>query len=302
MEASKIDVLLADVRGDAVPRMAVAAADDPVVLKVVMEACSAGYAEPVLVGDAGRISALLGELGFDAGSCSVVDAPDPAEAARAAVGLVRAGEADFLMKGMVQTADFMRPVVNKETGLNVGNVISLVSIMEIPGYHKLLTVTDCGITANPNLEQKRSILENAVGVLKGLGIDNPKVAVLSASETVNPKMPDSADAESLATMNREGVIAGCTVEGPISMDIALSGHVARKKHYESEIAGDVDVLLMPSVLAGNLAVKLLGRFVEVKTVSVVAGAAAPIVLTSRGTSPENKLRAIRLAAALAGRK
>ena len=302
MEASKIDDLLASVGAGATPRMAVAAADDEVVLRVVMDARAAGYAEPVLVGDEGRIASLLGKIGEDVASLDVVDAPDSAEAARIAVGLVRDGKADFLMKGMVQTADFMRPVVNKQAGLNIGNVISLVSIMEIPGYHKLLTVTDCGITANPNLEQKKSILENAVGVLHGLGIDNPNVAVLSASETVNPKMPDSADAESLATMNREGVIAGCTVEGPISMDIALSGHVARKKHYESKIAGDVDVLLMPSVLAGNLAVKLLGRFVEVKTVSVVAGAAAPIVLTSRGTSPENKLRAIRLAAALAGRK
>lgn len=294
--------LLEGVKGRPTKKIAVAAAEDAGVLRVVLKAYEEGVVEPILVGDAEKIKTLLAEEGADVPAKWIVDAEDAAAAAQTAVALVRSGEADVLMKGLMQTADIMRPVVNKERGLNVGNVISLVSIMEIPGYHKLLTVTDCGITANPTLDQKRGILENAVNVLASLGIENPKVAVLSASETVNPKIPDSAEAQQLAEMNRAGEITGCIVEGPISMDIALSEHVARKKRYESQVAGDVDVLLMPNVLAGNLAVKLLGRFVDVKTVSVVAGAAAPIVLTSRGTSPENKFRAICLAAAAAGRE
>lgn len=302
MGVNTIDALIEGIKGRPAKKIAVAAAEDAGVLRAVLEAYEDGVVEPILVGDAERIKALLDERGVGVPGKLIVNAESAAEAAEKAVTMVRSGEADILMKGLMQTADMMRPVVNKERGLNVGSVISLVSIMEIPGYHKLLTVTDCGITANPTLEQKRGILENAVKVLSTVGIENPKVAVLSASETVNPKIPDSADALKLTEMNRSGEIVGCMVEGPISMDIALSEHIAQKKHYESQIAGDVDVLLMPNVLAGNLAVKLLGRFVDVKTVSVVAGASAPIVLTSRGTSPENKYRAICLAAAAAGRK
>ena len=297
MVVKTLDELFAHAEAQPRRKMAVAAAEDAGVLHVVLEAYQNGVVQPVLIGDAKRIRTLLQEQQADIPDTWIVDAESNADAARIAVDLVKQGEADILMKGLMQTADLMRPVVNKEHGLNRGRVISLVSVMEIPGYHKLLTVTDCGITANPNLEQKKGILENTVETLKSLGIENPKVAVLSASETVNPKIPDSTDAKCLADMNRGGEITGCLVEGPISMDIALSESIAQKKHYESAVAGDADILLMPNVLAGNLAVKLLGRFVPVKTVSVVAGAAAPIVLTSRGTSHENKYRAILLAAA-----
>jgi len=278
-------------------RMAVAAAADEHTLEAVLHARKEGIAEPVLVGDKQEILTILKRLGESIPDEDIYDEADGPAACTLAVGLVRESKANFLMKGKIDTGVLLKAVVNKETGLGKGGVMSHFTIFEVGGYHKLLTVVDGGMITYPTLEQKKSIIENTVHTLRSLGYECPKVGVLACVEKVNPKMPETVEADALAEMNRQGQIANCVVDGPISYDCAVDSEIAALKGYAGKTAGDVDILVAPNIHAGNTMGKMLTCTAGAKLAGIVVGAQCPIVLTSRGSSAEEKYLSIVLSAA-----
>ena len=278
-------------------RMAVAAAGDEHTIEAVLHARKEGIVHPILVGDKAAIDAALAHFGETVPAEDIYDVPDIAEAAKFAVQLVREGKADFLMKGKLDTSVMLRPVVNKETGLGKGGVMSHFTLFQIPGYHKLLAVVDGGMVTYPTLEQKKCIIENTVGALHSMGYENVNVGVLACVEKVNPKMPETVEADALKQMNRNGEITGCYVEGPISYDCAMSKEIAEFKGFNSPVSGDCDVLVAPNIHAGNIMGKMLTVTLGARMAGFVVGAKCPIVMTSRGSTPEEKYLSIVISAA-----
>ncbi len=300
MELQTIDQVVDIIRGSTrVRRLAVAAAADEHTLGAVVKAKKEGLVLPQLFGAAGEIEGILNKMGEPISDYQIFDAATNAEAAALAVASAHRGETDLLMKGMLQTGEMMRAVIDKENGLLMeGDTISLFTICEMNYYHKLLVMTDSGIVRNPTLAQKAGIVKNAVNVLRAYGYETPKVAAICAVETVDPKMPETVDAQKLAEMSQTGELANCIVEGPLALDIAIHERAAKHKGVDSKIAGQVDVLLWPNVLAGNIGIKGIGCFGGMKkSVAFAVGAKVPLVITSRGTDVDNKYLAILGAAA-----
>ncbi|HPE88450.1 MAG TPA: bifunctional enoyl-CoA hydratase/phosphate acetyltransferase [Spirochaetales bacterium] len=292
--------ILAAARTAGRKRIAVAAAQEASALEAALDARAAGIAEPILIGDLEAIRAIAAGLGADLTGIRMIEEKDYAKAAAAAVALVRSGEADVLMKGVLDTAILLKAALNKEAGLNAGRLTSHVAVIESPHYHKLFIVTDAAINIAPDLQGKLDIVANAAAVSRAIGVETPKVAMLAAVEKVNPeKMPCTADAALIAQMNRRGQVKGCVVDGPLALDNAISAESARIKKIASDVAGDADVLVVPDIEAGNVLYKALLDLGGAKGAGIVAGAAKPIVLTSRADSRETKLASIALAA-LAG--
>lgn len=283
-------------------RVAVVAAAEEHTLASVCNAAEEGLVEPILIGDATEIAALLHKLGRSPDIGRIVDAPTLEDCLAVAMHLIRAGEADLLMKGMLETSALMRTVLNKESGLSLGRRLSLVGVYQCPAYGKLFAISDVGMMTYPDLAGKKDILLGAVGVMQSLGVDTPKVAVLSAVEAVNPKMPDTVDGDALKQMNRSGEITGCIVEGPISFDLATRGDAAAVKGYDSPVAGDADVLIVPNIVCGNVLAKCITGFAGGQTAGVVVGAAVPVILSSRSAPVADKYYSIALAAWAAGRQ
>lgn len=280
-------------------RMAVAAAGDEHTIEAVLNARKEGIVSPILVGDKALIEAALAKFGATVPAEDIYDVPDIAESAKYAVQLVREGKANLLMKGKLDTSVMLRPVVNKETGIGKGGVMGHFTAFEVPSYHKLLVPVDGGMVTYPTLEQKKAIIENTVGALRAMGYDEVKVGVLACVEKLNPKMPETVDADALKQMNLRGEITGCIVEGPISYDCAVSKEIADFKGFHSPVAGDVDVLIAPNIHAGNIMGKMLACTAGAKMAGFIVGAQVPIVLTSRGSTPLEKYNSIAIAAAAA---
>ncbi len=294
------DELIASQKGHpSMARMAVAAAGDEHTIEAALRARKEGMAHPILVGDKAAIDAALAHLGESVPAGDIFDVPDLAESARYAVGLVREGKADFLMKGKLDTSILLKAVVNKENGLGTGRIMSHFSAFEVPSYHKLLVPVDGGMMTYPTLEQKRDIIINTVGALHKIGYDCPKVGVLACVEKLNPKMPETVEGDALKQMNQRGEIEGCIVEGPISYDCAVSKEIADFKGFQSPCAGDCDVLVAPNIHAGNIMGKMLTVTCGAKMAGFIVGAKCPIVMTSRGSSPEEKYLSIVISAAAA---
>jgi len=290
------DILLAAKAGGR-KRMAVAAAQESSALEAAMDARAAGIVEPILVGDLALIRAIALESGLDLTGVRMMEEKDFAGAAATAVALVRSGEADILMKGVLETSILLKAVLNKETGLNAGRLTSHVAVIESSHYHKLFIVTDAAINIAPDLQGKVDIIANAVQVSRSLGVQIPKVAMLAAVEKVNPeRMPCTVDAAIITQMQKRGQIKDCIVDGPLALDNAISAESARIKKIVSEVAGDADILVAPDIEAGNILYKALVDLGGAKGAAIVAGAAKPIVLTSRSDSKETKLASIALAA------
>ena len=302
MEIKTFDELIEKVKKTGAPkRMAAAAAADVHTLEAALEAGKAGLVRPILVGDKKKILTALEELGGASGDIKesdIYDAEDDAEASKLAVSLIREGKADFLMKGLVDTKVLMGAVVDKTAGLNPGGLMSHFALFEVPGYHKLLSVVDAGMVPYPTLEQKRTILENTVNTLRILGYDCPKAGVLACVEKVNPKFPETTEAAELEEMNKRGEIKNCIINGPVSYDCAMSREIAEIKGYGGEISGEPDILLAPNIHAGNIMAKMLTCTCGAKMAGIIVGAACPIVLTSRGSSAEEKFLSIVLSAAV----
>lgn len=281
-------------------RVAVAAAHDLHTLEGVNEAASKGIIEPILVGNEDTIKELIRQEGFHLMDAPVIHEADNRAAAWKAVELIRRGEADILMKGKLQTAELMKEVVNKEHGLKTDSIMSHVGLFQIPAYHKLIILTDGGMVIAPNVEQKKEIIENAVAILRGMDVNEPKVAALCATEVENPKMQASVDAAQLKRWNQEGALKDCIVEGPISFDLMFDEESAKIKGFESPVAGDADIWLVPDMTAGNLVAKALMCAAGAQMAGLIVGAEVPIVLVSRGATWEEKYNSLVFAAAAAG--
>lgn len=282
------------------PRKAVvAAAHDEHTLQAVFAAQKDGLIEPILVGRREEVLELGQRLGCPVSPDQVVDARDEFECAAQAVALIRTGQGQMLIKGMLQTGTLLKAVVSKETGIRASQVMSHVAILDVPSYHKLLYITDGGMVIAPDLPQKRAILQNVLDFCRFLGYDAPKAAVLCAVENVNPHMQETLDAAALKDEARSGAFGSCFVEGPISLDLATDRQAAAIKGYRSPVAGDADILLVPSITVGNVLGKALYGLAGGKMAGVVLGACAPITVNSRGASPDEKYDSILLCAAMA---
>ena len=279
-------------------KIAVVAAHDDNVLASVKEVQDKGYADPILIGDKEKIFSIADEKGIDVSHMDIIKETDDIQSARIAVNLVNGGGADVLMKGHILTADLMRVVLDKEKGLRTNRVISHVGIFEIDNYPKLLFVTDAGVNISPDLKQKADIIQNAVYVANRLGIEKPKVAVLSAVEVVNPSMQSTVDAAALSKMAQRGQITNCLVDGPLAMDNAINLDAALHKHIESEVAGDADILVAPNIEAGNILVKSLVFLYKARSCSILTGARVPLVVTSRAEDSTSKYYSILMALAM----
>jgi Phosphotransacetylase len=276
-------------------KLALAVSQDEHSLEAVHAAFKLGFISPVLIGSREATEKIIGQKGLDFTGAEFVDELNPLKAVELAVRMVHDKKADILMKGKVATPDLLRGVLNKEWGLRSGSLLSHFALFEVETYHKLIAVTDVAMNIAPNLQDKIGIINNSVGYLNKIGIPNPKVAVLGAIEMVNENMQATLDAALLSKMNQRDQIKNCIVDGPLAFDNAVSFESARHKGIRSEVAGDTDLLLMPDIEVGNVLYKTLVFFAQAKVASVVLGATAPIVLTSRSDSEESKLFSILLA-------
>jgi phosphate butyryltransferase len=287
--------LLDSVAGKTV-RLAVAAAAEPDVLRAVADARARGVVEPILVGEKDAIARAADEAGVDVSSMELDDVPGVEAATRRAVALVSSGEAAMLMKGLVETSVLLRAVLDRESGLRSGSVLSHLAIFEVEGFPRPLGVTDAAMNIAPDYAAKKAILENAVAFFRSIGYDEPKVAILAAKEKVSDKMPATTDAARLVEAFRRGELSGCLVDGPFALDNAVSVEAARTKGIDSPVAGLADILLLPQIESGNVLYKALAFLSRSRHAGVIVGARAPIVLTSRADSHAAKLDSISLAA------
>ena len=281
-------------------KMAVAAAEDEYVLESVKIAKEEGLAESILVGDEKKIRELAKGLNMDLSGYEIINEVEPAKAALKAVKLVHDGKADMYMKGLISTKDFLRSVLDKEVGLRTGRVLTHVGVFEVKGIDQLLFLSDQAFIMYPTLEEKVKIIENALDIANACGIQNPKVAPLAAVEVVNPKMPETVDAAELTKMNAEGKIKGCVIDGPLSLDMAISKEAcSHKKGLNRKITGDADILLFPDIHTGNVAYKMLVHTSHFLNGAILSGTSAPVILTSRSDSVATKVNSIALASVLA---
>lgn len=279
-------------------RIAVAASADVPVLMALKEAMALGIAMPILIGDEAKTREIGETLGFNFDGVEIINEPNPNKAAVKAVEQIRNGNAHVLMKGLVSSGGLLKAVLDKEKGLRKGGTLSHVAFFESPYYHKLICVTDAAMNVEPEFKEKVAMLQNGVEAYHKLGIETPKVAVIGAVESVNPKMQPSVDAALMTMMNKRGQITGCIVDGPLALDNAVSKEAAEHKGIVSDVAGDVDLIVTPDIYSGNVMYKTLNFLGGAVSAAVIMGATVPIVLTSRSDSDKSKLMSIALATAM----
>jgi phosphotransacetylase len=277
-------------------RTAVCHPCDEFSLMGAVEAAEAHLIKPILVGPAAKIRAFAAQNNLDITPYELIDTPHSHASADRAVELVREGKADALMKGSLHTDELMAAVVHKDTGIRTERRISHVFIMDVPTYPKPLFITDAAINIAPGLEDKADILRNAIGLANSLGIKNPKIAILAAVETVNPRMISTIDAAALCKMAERGQITGAILDGPLAFDNAISLAAAQAKHINSPVAGDADILLVPDLEAGNMLAKELTFLANADAAGIVLGARVPIILTSRADDVRARLASCAVAA------
>ncbi|MDW7674267.1 MAG: bifunctional enoyl-CoA hydratase/phosphate acetyltransferase [Bacillota bacterium] len=275
--------------------LSVAAAQDKDVLKSVQEAVEQNLIVPILSGDGEQIKRYAADLDFNLAGIEIIDEPDPYEASLRAVEQVSNGCAQILMKGSVNSNAFLKAVLDKQVGLRTGKLLSHLAIVEVPSFTRLLFVTDGGINIAPDLNQKVVILENSVAFMNKLGYVEPKVAVLSANEVVIPQMASTEEGAMLSKMAERKQLKNCIVDGPLSLDLAISLKSVAMKGIDSKVAGQAQLLLAPNIESGNIFCKALVYFAKAEFAGVVLGARAPIVMTSRSDSSRSKIASIAIA-------
>ena len=274
-------------------KVAVAAAEDEEVLAACRQAQDEGLASCILTGSSVRIEEIASKHSISLRGFEIIDEPDHLKASIQCCKLIRDGDASIIMKGLVDTSRYMKAILNRESGLNTGNLLSHVAVFEIETYPKLLFVTDAGVNIAPDLNQKVSIIKNAVTFAKTFGIDNPLVACCTAIEKVNARsMPATVDAALLTKMNERGQIKGCIVDGPFGLDNAVSEESARIKKINSPVAGKADIILCNDIESANYLYKSLVFFAKARAGAIVTGSKAPIVLPSRADSHETKYHSL----------
>lgn len=280
--------------------LSVAAAHDKEVLTSIKSALDRGIIDPILVGELDKINEISKEIGLNLDNIRVIEGCGVEECAKIAVKLVSSKEADFVMKGILDTSVLLKEVLNKEYGLRTDSLLSHVMIYEMESYHKLLMLTDGGMNISPDYLQKEKILKNAITASKSLGLETVKVACLAAKEKVNPKMQATVDADMLSKKCEEGAFGeGVIVEGPLAFDIAVSKKASEVKGFNSNVSGDADILLVPTIEVGNGIGKSFTYMANAKSAGIIMGAKAPIVLVSRADSHESKLYSIAYGALIA---
>ncbi|WZL74522.1 bifunctional enoyl-CoA hydratase/phosphate acetyltransferase [Clostridiaceae bacterium 35-E11] len=281
-------------------KLAVAAAQDEEILVAVCNAAELGIVDPILVGDLEEIQKIAKEHKLCIDQYKIMDCKEFDEAAKTAVSLVSSGKADFVMKGLLDTAILLKAVLDKEIGLRTDRQLSHVMVYQVPAYHKLIFLTDGGMNIAPNLEEKVDITKNVIQVTKAMGIETVKIACLAAKEKVNPKMPATIDADALKQKSRDGEFGEDVIlDGPLALDLAISKEAAKTKKFDSEVAGDADVLLVPTIEMGNGIGKALTYFANAESAGIVMGTKAPVVLVSRADTHKDKLNAIMLGSVIA---
>lgn len=300
MQITKLDQMFEILKSRPRKRLVAAWAVDAHTILAAHSAVEMGVIEATLVGDAGQIEQVCREHNLDCSILRIVNNPNDLASAAQAVDLINAGEGDFLMKGLLSTDRYMRAILNKEKGLmNGGAVLTHITVAEPLNYHKLLIFGDVAIIPLPDLNQKVAITNNLIKTAHFLGIDNPKVALLAASEQTLPKIPSCAEAAVIAKMAQRGQIKGGIVEGPLAMDLIIDKESAIIKGMTSEVCGDADCILFPNLEAGNTFYKTIVKLLKSELGAIVMGAKVPCVLTSRGDSEQSKLYSIALAAMMA---
>jgi len=275
---------------------------DEVSLRGPVEAAERGLIEPILVGPRAKIESVAAEFGMDIAKYRIIDTAHSHESAERAVALCRTGEAEVLMKGSLHTDEMMSEVMRKETGLRTSRRVSHVFIMDVPSYPRTLLITDAAINIYPTLEDKVHIVQNAIDLAHVLDIPEPKVALLSAVETVYPKIASTIEAAALCKMADRGQITGGLLDGPLAFDNAISEEAARIKKINSPVAGRADILLVPDLEAGNMLAKQLAYLADADAAGIVLGARVPIVLTSRADSAKARLASCAVAVLFARRR
>ncbi|MBK1663196.1 enoyl-CoA hydratase [Rhodospirillum rubrum] len=278
----------------ALPTAVIHPCDGPA-LQGAVEAAQRGLIEPILVGPSLLIAATAKALGLDISAFRLVEAATGAAAAAAGVALVRTGEARAVMKGALHTDELMAAVVKRDGGLRTAGRISHVFLMTVPTYPKPLLITDAVVNIAPSLEDKAHIVQNAIDLARILGVETPKVAILSAVETINPKISSTVDAAALCKMAQRGQIRGGSLDGPLAFDNAISAEAAKTKGIVSEVAGQADILLVPDLESGNMLAKQLSFLAHADAAGIVLGTSAPVMLTSRADNLAARLASCALA-------
>jgi phosphate acetyltransferase len=298
----KYERLIAALRGVAPTPTAVAHPCDASSLTGAVEAARAGLITPILVGPLARIRAAAAEAGLDLAPFELMDSAHSHDSAAKAVALVREGRAEMLMKGSLHTDELLAEVVKRDTGLRTARRLSHCFLMDVPGRAKVLIITDAAINIFPTLEEKADIVQNAIDLAHALGIEEPRVAILSAMETVNPKLSSTIEAAALCKMLDRGQIKGGLLDGPLALDNAIDPEAARIKGITGKVAGHADILVVPDLEAGNMLAKSLSFLAGADAAGVVLGARVPIMLTSRADSVRTRLASAAVAALVAHRR
>ncbi|MDE6494277.1 MAG: phosphate butyryltransferase [Bacteroidales bacterium] len=298
MAITKLEDLFGMVKAKGKKRLVAAYAVDDHTICAVSKAVDLGIVEATLVGDEATIRKVCEQEKIDAGKFKIVQESDDTKAAAKAVQLINDGEGDLLMKGLVSTDKYMRAILNKEKGLMPGPkaMLTHIALLQNPFYHKILVVSDMAIIPAPDLKQKMAICNYLVSTAKRVGIENPKVAVLAATEQVSTGMQACVDGALIAKMAERGQIKGCQVDGPLALDVAIDKEACQIKGVGGPVAGDADCLLFPNIESGNVFYKAHTKFCKGEVAAMVVGARVPCVLSSRGDSINTKLYSIALAA------
>jgi len=299
MAITNFDDLLAEARRVGPKRIAIAGAEEHEVLLAAQDATQQGFARCILVGNVEKIYQVAREHDISLYGMSLLDEPDSRRTIRRAVLLAAEGEADVLMKGSVSTGSLLSMVLNREIGLRTGRLLSHVGVFEVPGYDRFIFITDGGVNISPTVDQKLEIIYNAVEVAHRLGLKEPRVALLAASELLSPHIPASLDALALTKMAEQGWVEGALVDGPLALDTAVSPKAAEIAQAKGPVAGHADILVVPDVDTGNMVAKVITFFVRGRMAGVVVGARVPLVISSRADLHEVKLVSMALGVVLA---
>ena len=284
--------------------VSVACCQDEEVLIAIENARKEGIIEAILVGDLEKTQEIASKIKINLENYEIIDIKDLSQASLKAVELVSEKKADIVMKGLVDTSIILKSVLNKEVGLRgeKGKVLSHVAVFDVDGFDRLLFITDCAMNIYPDLETKKQIIENACVVAHALDLEVPKVAIICAKEKVDEKMKNTVHAKSLEDMYKANEITGCIVGGPFGLDNAISKEAAKHKGINHAVAGNADILLVPTIESGNVLYKSLVFFAKAQNAGVIVGAKAPIILTSRADSAETKLNSIALSVLMASKE
>ena len=299
---TKLDEIVLKVKQKAPKRLAVACGEDPHTIEAVGKAVKEGMVKAVLTGDQEKIKKVAQENHVDPASFEIVHVPEKTKAVYAAIERVSSGDCSFLMKGLIDSSVYMRAILDegkKKNASKEGPVVSHVSVIELPTYHKLLVVSDIAVIPYPDLKMKLAMLNYSIAVAHSMGIEKPKASIVCAVEKVNVKMPPTVDAAIIAKMSDRGQIKGAVVDGPLSLDASVSKESKQIKSIESEVAGDADILIFPNIDVGNVFFKTCTQLAKAEVAAIVTGAFCPCILTSRADSEKSKYYSIALGSLMA---